>query len=108
MSSGTVIPQIVKLTITAGAALPSATINSGDSVFWYNDTDQEYQLVYNSGGTQVHWGEPPWPLPKHQSSSQVVFTLPTTSPPTTQQTYSYTCTAPPNIQGGTITVVTSS
>lgn len=100
MSSGTVIPQIVKLTITAGAALPSATINTGDSVFWYNDTDQPYQLVYKSGESEVHWGDPPWPLPPHLSSSQIVFG--------TAGSYSYTCTAPPNIQGGTIKVGTSS
>lgn len=96
MSSGTVVPQIVKLTITTGAALPSAKINKGDSVFWYNDTAQEYQLVYTSGGNQVHWGDPPWPLPSHRSSSQIVFA--------TAGSYSYTCTAPPNIKGGTITV----
>jgi hypothetical protein len=101
-SSGTVLPKIVKLTLTKGAALPSATINTGDSVFWFNDTDQAYQLVYNGGGTEVHWGNPPWPLPPHQSSSQVVFTLPSN---TSQAQYRYTCTAPPNIQGGTITVV---
>ena len=102
-SSGTVLPKIVKLTITAGAALPSATINDGDSIFWFNETNVDYQLVYNSGGNQVHWGNPPWPLPPQRSSSQVVFTLPSGS---TEAKYPYICTAPANIGGGTITVVT--
>jgi plastocyanin len=98
MSSGKLVPQIVKLTISTGAtALPSATVNSGDSVFWYNDTDEDYTLIYNAQGIRVaNWGAPPGSLQPHKSSSQVVFG--------TKGSYSYTCALHSNLTAGTITV----
>ena len=90
-------PQIVELTIVAGS-LPNATINVNDSVFWLNNTSDNYQLYYTDPktGSQVRWGVPPDPLPPHQPSSQVVF--PKSGP------FAYQCKLHPG-QKGTITVL---
>lgn len=68
-------PEIVKLTIVAGS-LPSKTINRNDSVFWFNDTSDKYELYYNPGTGDIPWGKPPYPLPPKQPSSEVVFPSP--------------------------------
>jgi len=88
-------PQIVKLTIVAGS-LPSKTINANDSVFWFNDTNDNYELNYNPGTGDVPWGKPPYPLPPHQPSSQVVFPK--------SGIFPYQCKLHPG-QKGTITVL---
>lgn len=90
-------PQIVKLTIVAGS-LPSKTINANDSVFWFNDTHDSYQLYYTDPVTkkQISWGVPPDPLPPKQPSSQVVFPK--------SGTFPYQCKHHPG-QKGTITVL---
>lgn len=69
------VPEIVKLTIVAGS-LPSKTINRNDSVFWFNDTNDNYELYTIVGGNQIRWGVPPDKLPPKQPSSQVVFPNP--------------------------------
>jgi plastocyanin len=90
-------PQIVKLTIVAGS-LPSKTINANDSVFWFNDTNDKYELVYNppAPAQPVRWGVPPDPLPPKQTSSQVVFPK--------AGSFTYHCKLHPG-QKGTITVL---
>jgi len=88
-------PQIVRLVIVAGS-LPSKTINAGDSVFWFNDTSDKYQLYTIVAGNQKSWGVPPDPLPPHQPSSQVVFP--------NSGTFVYQCKLHPG-QKGTITVL---
>jgi plastocyanin len=88
-------PEIVKLTIVAGS-LPSKTINRNDSVFWFNNTSDKYELFYNPGTGDVPWGKPPYPLPPKQPSSEVVFPNPGIFP--------YQCKLHPG-QKGTITVL---
>ena len=68
-------PQIVRLTIVPGS-LPSKTINANDSVFWFNDTHDKYQLYTIVSGNQIRWGVPPDPLPPKGTSSQQVFPNP--------------------------------
>ncbi len=75
-------PQIRKLTIEPGGTLPTVNINGGDSVFWYNNTSQSFELSYTpSGSSPVRWGTPPNKLAPKQSSSQQVFPNPTTKTP---------------------------
>lgn len=89
-------PKIVKLTISTGGSLPSASINTSDSVFWFNNTTQDHQPYYTpSGGSAINWGVPPSPLQPQKESSQVVFSTP--------GTYVYKCTLHAN-ETGTITV----
>jgi plastocyanin len=88
-------PQIVKLTIVAGS-LPSKTINANDSVFWFNDTNDKYELNYNPGTGDIPWGRPPYPLPPKKTSSQVVFPK--------SGSFTYHCKLHPG-QTGTITVL---
>jgi len=87
-------PEIVKLTIVAGS-LPSKTINRSDSVFWLNNTSDNYELNYNPGTGDIPWGKPPYPLPPHKTSSQVVFPNP--------GIFVYQCKLHPT-EKGTITV----
>jgi plastocyanin len=94
--AATTLPKIVKLTISPGGSLPSASINTSDSVFWFNNTTENHQPVYTpSGGSPVNWGVPPSPLPPQKESSQVVFSTP--------GTYVYKCTLH-TTETGTITV----
>ena len=71
-------PQIRKITIEPGGTLPSVKINGNDSVFWYNNTTQTFELAYTPPGssTPVRWGTPPNKLGPKQSSSQQVFPNP--------------------------------
>jgi len=89
------VPQIVKLTIVAGS-LPSKTINRSDSIFWLNDTNDNYELYTIVAGNQIRWGVPPNTLPPHQPSSEVVFP--------DQGIFVYQCKLHPG-QKGTITVL---
>jgi len=90
-------PQIVKLTIVAGS-LPNATINANDSVFWFDNTPEDYQLYYTDPktGKQVRWGVPPDTLLPQGTSSQVVFP--------NSGVFPYQCKLHPG-QKGTITVL---
>jgi plastocyanin len=88
-------PQIVELTIVSGS-LPNATINVNDSVFWLNNTSDNYQLYTIVSGNQIPWGVPPDLLPPHQPSSQVVFPK--------SGIFAYQCKLHPG-QKGSITVL---
>jgi len=88
-------PEIVRLVIVSGS-LPSKTINRNDSVFWFNDTPDKYQLYTIVPGNQIPWGVPPDPLPPKQPSSQVVFP--------NSGIFVYQCKLHPG-QNGTITVL---
>jgi plastocyanin len=88
-------PEIVRLVIVAGS-LPNKTINRNDSVFWFNDTPDKYQLYTIVSGNQIPWGVPPDPLPSKQPSSQVVFP--------NSGIFVYNCKLHPG-QKGTITVL---
>src|SRR5437763_16921267 len=94
----TTLPKIVKLTISPGGTLPSASINASDSVFWFNNTTESHQPVYTPPlpASPVNWGAPPSPLPPQKESSQVVF--PNTG------TFTYTCALHATEKSGTITV----
>lgn len=96
MMADSMYPKIVRLVISPGGTLPSASINTSDSVFWFNSTTEEHQPVYTPPGEQpIIWGAPPTPLPPQKESSQVVFGSP--------GTFSYGCTKHSN-EKGTITV----
>lgn len=98
----TTLPKIVKLTISPGGSLPSADINTSDSVFWFNNTTHDHQPVYTpSGGSPIYWGVPPSPLPPGKESSQIVFSTP--------GTYVYKCSISGHSnETGTITVANPS
>jgi len=99
-------PQIVRLVIVAGS-LPNARIKANDSVFWFNDTSDTYQLfpidpktgkqlIDPATGNPVFWGVPPTLLGPKQQSSQVVFPK--------SGTFPYECKRHPG-QKGTIIVL---
>lgn len=91
---------LIKLTINMGEPLPSATIDAGDSVFWFNNTSESYRLVYNQTNPSeaIRWGTPPDPLPPQGVTSQVVFPGAETT-----EKFVYTCLDHPDDKG-TITV----
>lgn len=93
-------PQTVKIAIASGsggaAVFPNTAIQTNDTVFWVNNTQQQHQPTFKpAGGQPIAWGAPPNPLPPNQSSSQVVFDTP--------GTFNYYCSLHPT-ETGQITV----